>query len=161
MIRPLAIGDAEAHLAGEDAEQARWLSGGKSNLEGTRAWIEQTQRLWDTERSRVTFGVWECTDHSLVGMVEANLGQRFDGVPSYAANISYGLHAGARGKGYMDRALKLLIDFLIQRDVLLMVIRVDPGNTASLRVPERNGFTYIETITSCQSEILTIWYRKI
>jgi len=40
-LRPFELRDAVAHLSGEDAEQIRWVSGGKSTVESVEDWIRK------------------------------------------------------------------------------------------------------------------------
>jgi hypothetical protein len=42
-LRPLTAEDAAEHLAGEDEEMAKWLSGGRSTLENVQA-LQATRR---------------------------------------------------------------------------------------------------------------------
>ena len=138
-IHPLRPEDAGAHLAGEDAETARWLSGGVSDIAGTRRWIERSTHHWRDDGPTFVFGIWQLEPRALVGMIEANTDHRqLDAVPEDGANISYGLHSRVRGRGYMPRALALLEGFLRDLGVGVAVIRVDPENEASLRVPARS-----------------------
>ncbi len=161
-IRPLRLEDAAAHLAGEDAETVRWLSGGVSDVAGTRSWIERSARHWRDGGPTFVFGIWQISPRTLVGIIEANTDHRhLDAVPEDGANISYGLHSRARSRGYMPRALSLLEDFLRGLEVGVAVIRVDPENEASLRVPARSGYVFQETITSSQGDQLAIWHRRL
>lgn len=161
-IRPLRLEDAAAHLAGEDAETVRWLSGGVSDIAGIRSWIERSTRHWRDGGPTFVFGIWQISPRTLVGMIEANTNHRqLDAVPEDGANISYGLHSQARRRGYMPRALALLENFLRDLGVGVAVIRVDPENDASLRVPGRSGFVFQETITSSQGDRLAIWHRRL
>ena len=99
-IRPLCLEDAAAHLAGEDAETVRWLSGGVSDIAGTRSWIERSTRHWRDRGPTFVFGIWESSPRTLVGMIEANTDHRqLDAVAEDGANISYGLHSRARSRG--------------------------------------------------------------
>ena len=161
-IRPLRLEDAAAHVAGEDAETVRWLSGGVSDIARTRSWIERSTRHWRDGGPTFVFGIWQISPRTLVGMIEANTDHRqLDAVPEDGANISYGLHSRARRRGYMPRALAVLENFLGDLGVGVAVIRVDPENDPSLRVPGRSGFTFQETITSSQGDRLAIWHRRL
>jgi len=42
-LRPLHLGDAVDHLAGEDEEMAKWLSGGRSTLAGVQSYITSSE----------------------------------------------------------------------------------------------------------------------
>jgi len=47
-LRPLTAKDAVDHLAGEDEEMARWLSGGRSTLANVEKAILNWQQNWQT-----------------------------------------------------------------------------------------------------------------
>lgn len=44
--RPLREEDATDHLAGEDAELVRWLSGGPGTEETVRSYIARARQMW-------------------------------------------------------------------------------------------------------------------
>jgi [ribosomal protein S5]-alanine N-acetyltransferase len=59
------------------------------------------------------------------------------------AEIAYGLHPAARGKGVCGRAVKLILDWGFQQpDIDVVVWYAYVGNWASWRVAWANGFTY-------------------
>ncbi len=45
-LRPSCAEDAAEHLAGEDDEMAKWLSGGRSTLANVRNYIEKSKESW-------------------------------------------------------------------------------------------------------------------
>ena len=45
-LRPLAEGDAADHLAGEDEEMAKWVSGGRSTPVTVEAFMRNNQENW-------------------------------------------------------------------------------------------------------------------
>jgi len=116
LLRPFRPEDAEAHLAGEDDEQVRWVSGGRGTLAGILAWIEANQRHWRAGGPVFSFAILDADTGTLLGMVEANTDPfRIDGLHEGDANISYGLYPAARGHGYASRAVTLVMDFLQSR----------------------------------------------
>jgi RimJ/RimL family protein N-acetyltransferase len=146
-IRPFILEDAQAHLAGEDEEQVKWLSGGKSTLESVQKWIEENTGSWRRGGGPLyNFAVEDAETRKLIGMVEASTDTSIAGIKEGDANISYALYPDARGKGYVTKAVTLLLDFLKSRGIKRAVIRVDLKNTASANVPARLGFTKIEGI---------------
>lgn len=162
VLRPFRLKDAEAHLAGEDKGQIRWLSGGKGTLESVKAWIRRNQINWQNNGPIFNFAIWDKTTHSLVGMVEANTDyQNIEGVSQGDANISYGLYLTARGKGYASRAVKLVTDFLKTKRIKRSVIRVNPENEASVRVARRLGYEKVKKISTKKHEILDIYVRNL
>src|SRR5690242_761282 len=88
--------DVEAHVAGDDIEQARWLNGGHpSTTESTRAWIERNAEYWRRGGPVFNFAI-RTMQGDLVGMVEANTDSaEIDGLQAGDANISYALYPEA------------------------------------------------------------------
>jgi RimJ/RimL family protein N-acetyltransferase len=159
LLRPFRPEDAEAHLAGEDDEQVRWLSGGRATLSGVRAWIEASQRA---DGSVFTFAIVNAQTRALVGMVEARTDhEAIAGLSEGDANISYGLYPIARGQGYASRAVALVMDFLQSRGLRQAVIRVDPRNTSSARVAQRLGYQHIGQTPAAEDHTLDIYVRPL
>jgi RimJ/RimL family protein N-acetyltransferase len=145
-LRALTRSDAEAHLAGEDEQTVRWLSGGASTLESTTRWIDQLVRNAQTGRGTQGFGV--CLDGRLAGYVDCNPDVR-DGLEPGDVNISYAVHPWARGRGIAVEAVRLICDFLREHQIATRAaIRVDPDNQASVRVAEKSGFSYLYDFVS-------------
>ena len=141
-LRPLALEDAAAHLAGEDGATARFLSGGESTLQTVGDWIARNRESWRTNGPIRSFGVREASADRLVGMVEANLD--LDGVRPGVANITYGIHPGSRGRGFAARAVVLLLEYLrTHTDTAVGMIQVEAENLPSIRIAERAGFRYV------------------
>lgn len=147
-LRPHIASDAEAHLAGEDEEQRRWLwdeeartrSAGMTTAqrrEHVKGWVDATMRELAAGGPRLGFAVVAGTD--LVGYVEAQLKGRHD-LPEHV-NVSYVIFPAFRRRGYAVRAVQLLVEELARiapgRRALLVV---GPANLASLAVAERCGF---------------------
>ena len=86
-LRPLTAEDAVEHLAGEDEEMAKWLSGGRSTLANVEKAILNWQQNWQTGGPRRAFGVFDCATNRLVGFVEVNLARIVE--PGHV-NVSYG-----------------------------------------------------------------------
>ncbi len=65
------------------------------------------------------------------------------------AMIGYTLAPESQGQGYAAEAVKAVVDWLFAaRKVHRVAATMDPGNVASARVLERNGFRYIGTARS-------------
>ena len=162
LLRHFRLEDAENHLAGEDAEQVRWLSGGRGTLPGVLAWIEANQRHWQAGGPVFNFAIVHAHTGTLLGMVEANTDYlRIAGLHEGDANISYGLYPGARGHGYASRAVALVMDFLQSRGIRRAVIRVDPRNTPSVRVARRLGYLWIGEIATVGGHSLDLYVRSL
>lgn len=160
-IRPFELTDAAEHLAGEDDEQIKWLSGGKGTLAGIQDWIARAQRFWSDGGPVFTFAIVDASE-TVVGMVEANTDRAM--IPDLQAgdaNISYGLYPFARRQGYATRAVHLAMGFIASRGIQRAVIRVHPDNARSLLVPQRCGFTQERTIVTDSGEPFVVFVKKL
>jgi hypothetical protein len=95
-LRPLTAEDAVEHLAGEDEEMAKWLSGGRSTLANVEKAILNWQQNWQTGDPRRAFGLFDCATNQLVGFVEVNLARIEPG----QVNVSYGVSANGGAKAW-------------------------------------------------------------
>jgi len=60
---------------------------------------------------------------------------------STSQQISYGLLASERGKGYCSEAVKIIVDYLfLSKNIIRVQAHVDARNMASQRVLEKTGF---------------------
>ncbi len=144
ILRPMTLDDAATHLAGEDELTVRFLSGGRSSLETVCAQIERNRRSWEVGGPIRCFGIREAATGELIGIVEANVAA--PGYRSGVANISYGLYPHARGRGFVTRAVRLMVRHLTENSIAAVaVIQVDPENQDSARVPPRLGFRLLGT----------------
>ena len=132
------LADAEAHLAGEDAEMLlRFEAPHAATLDQTRAAIGR----WIAARSAggpmFAYAVRNAAGE-LVGGCELRLA-----APD-SADVSYWVFPAFRGQGYARRALTLLCQAAAELDdVCWAEAHIDADNLASRRVAERAGF--IET----------------
>ena len=140
-LRPHTPEDAADHLAGEDDDMAKWLSGGRSTPAGVKAFIRNAQESWRTGGPRRPFGVFDCASRRLIGFVEVNLA-RLAGPGQ--VNVSYGVFQNWRGQGIALRAINLMEQYLQSAtEAKQMVLRIMPENAASIRVAEKSGFTLL------------------
>ncbi len=138
-LRPLRPEDAADHLAGEDTEMAKWLSGGRSTLANVEAYTQQNLANWRIGAPRRAFGVFDCATGQLIGNIEVNLARTLE--PDQV-NVSYGIHEQWRGRGLVQRALDLMNEYLrASTSVRQIVLRIAPTNVASIRAAEKGGFT--------------------
>jgi RimJ/RimL family protein N-acetyltransferase len=138
-LRCLAPDDADAHLAGEDKDLIRWLSGGTGSLGRLLPWIRENREQWSAGGPRRNFGVFDLASAVLVGNAEAHLAM--PGLEPDAVNISYGVFPRWRGRGIAQRAVTLICRWLVtQPHRTTAVIRVAPDNMHSLRIPEALSF---------------------
>src|SRR4051794_32140678 len=80
--------DAADHLAGEDEEMVKWVSGGRSTLATVEAFFQNNQESGRSGGPRRAFGVFDCASNRLVGFIEVNL-ERL--VNPGEVNVSYGI----------------------------------------------------------------------
>lgn len=157
-LRPLTAADAEAHVAGTDAEIVRWLSGKTHSVETTREWIDKVA----SDPNVLNFGVF--VDNELAGNVEAKL--HHPDLDEHEANIAYSVFPKFRGQGIAVFAVEQLCDRLVSlTDATMAVIRTEPDNTASIRVAEQAGFTFLEsrpsTAINGETRLMNIYVRKL
>jgi RimJ/RimL family protein N-acetyltransferase len=136
----LTAEDAADHLAGEDEEMAKWLSGGRSTLANVEKAILKWQRNWQTGGPCRAFGVFDCATNRLVGFVEVNLALIAE--PGQV-NVSYGVHRQWRRQGLAVRTINLMDQYLrTATEASRIVLRIAPANVASLKLAEKAGFTF-------------------
>jgi len=139
-LRPLTPDDAADHLAGEDDEMAKWVSGGRSTLATVEAFIRRNQESWRSGGPRRAFGIFDCVTNRLLGFIEVNLARL---VEPGQVNVSYGVFREWRRQGVALRAINLMDEYLrTATDTRQMVLRISPENTASLKLAEKAGFTF-------------------
>ncbi|MEV0839526.1 GNAT family N-acetyltransferase [Actinocatenispora sera] len=141
-LRPLRHEDAAAQCAGEDEQTVRWLTGGYGTLAGTRAHFDRLAANAEAGRGKRGFGVW--WDDRLAGYVDCDPDNRDGLQPGEApVNLSYCVHPWARGHGVAVAAVGLICSYITDNAIgETAAIRVEPANTASVRVAERCGFRH-------------------
>lgn len=145
-LRALRREDAEAHRAGEDELTVRWLTGGYGTEAGTRDYFDWLAANAAAGLGKRGFGVW--LDGCLAGYVDCDpdLG---DGLGPGDVNISYCVHPWARGRGVAVGAVQAMCGFIRRNGIgSRAVIRVEPENTASVRVAEKAGFRHVRDFPS-------------
>lgn len=139
-LRPQTAEDAADHLAGEDEDMARWVSGGRSTPATVETFIRNNQESWRTDGPRRSFGVFDCASNRLIGFIEVNLARL---VGPGEVNVSYGIFPQWRRKGLALRAINLMDQYLrTATEARQIVLRIFPANTASLKLAEKAGFTF-------------------
>ncbi|MEK9175313.1 MAG: GNAT family N-acetyltransferase [Patescibacteria group bacterium] len=162
VLKPFTIDDAEEHLHGDDIEQEKWLSGGKSTIDTVTSWIKRNKNLWESAGQIFNFSIRTAQNNKIVGMIEANIDSKsVTGIKEGDANISYGIYPEARGRGYVVRAINLIQEFLKEKRINRLVIRIDPENLNSLRIPNRCGFKKIGNVITEQEEKLLIFTKNL
>ncbi len=144
-LRPLVAADAPAHCRGEDGLTVRWLTGGYGDLAGTVAYFERLARNAAAGTGKRGFGVWR--SGRLCGYVDFD--PDVEALEPGEVNLAYAVHPWARGQGVAVEAVRLVCEVLRRQRVgRRAAIRVEPENTASVRVAEKAGFTHARTIVS-------------
>jgi RimJ/RimL family protein N-acetyltransferase len=145
-LAALTTDDAAAQCAGEDEATVRWLTGGYGTVEGTQDYFRMLADNAQAGRGKRGFGVW--LDGRLAGYVDCDP-DLTDGLEDGDVNISFGVHPWARGRGVAGEAVRLMCDFLReQRLGTRAALRIEPENSASIRVAEKGGFTFIRQFVS-------------
>lgn len=153
-LRPLVPADAEAHCAGEDELTVRWLTGDYGTVEQTIEHFDQLTANAAAGVGKRGFGVW--VGGRLGGYVDfdPDLDVDFDpdlddGIEADDVNISYCVHPWARGRGVAAESVGLVCAVLRSDGIgARAAIRADPENTASHRVAEKAGFSYVRDFVS-------------
>jgi RimJ/RimL family protein N-acetyltransferase len=151
-IRRQRIEDLDADLEAKDDEQINWL------------WLPGQRELWDAmtpseqrahaartlAASRDAFGTgpkWcfsvDASDAAYVAYVDCDLANEH--VPEGEANISYASHPAHRGRGYVTRAVRLIMRFIVEHTAARRAhLIVDADNVASIRVARAVGGQEVE-----------------
>lgn len=145
-VEPLRVEDAEAMVAAEDEETIRWLTGGRSTIEGTREYV---RRLAENARAGSTKRAFTIrVDDECVGSIDHDADPQ-DGIGPGDVNIAYTLAPWMRGLGITARAVELLCAQLgAQEAGERAVIRCETDNVASVRVAEKAGFSVSHEVPS-------------
>lgn len=144
-LTPLVVEDAEAYVDGEDEEIVRWLSGGRSTVDRTRAFIRELDARSARGAAKRAFTIR--LDGRVAGSIDHDA-EVTDGLDPGDVNLAYGVHPWARGRGVAVRAVELICARLREQGAVAAVIRADLDNVASLRVAERAGFRPVREIVS-------------
>jgi RimJ/RimL family protein N-acetyltransferase len=146
-IRRLELADVDADLAAKDEQQMRWLwppehvaawasmSGPERRAHAER--VLQTQHDDFGAGPKWTFAV-DAGGDRCVACVDCNLAR--PGLPAGEANIAYWSHPAQRGRGYVTRALRLLLRFLADHTLAERAhLLIHPENAPSLKVARALG----------------------
>ena len=159
VLRPLTVADAHEHLAGEDAEQVRWLSGQPATLDSVRAWIVASDQSWQSGGDRRNFGAFDVPTGHLVGNIEAQFAHQE--LADDEVNIAYATFSKWRGRGIASRAVRILTDWVMTFDAVQgAVIRIHPDNEASIRVARATGFADLGLIVERDGTPLRRFERR-
>ncbi|HKZ33676.1 MAG TPA: GNAT family N-acetyltransferase [Candidatus Nanoarchaeia archaeon] len=159
-LKPFKLKDAALHLAGEDEEQKKWLSGGKSTIKSVGNWIKKNSGYWKRNGPVYNLAIW--VGSNLIGMVEANTDEnKIEGMKKGQANISYGIYHKYRGRGYAAKAVSLFLKILKLKGITHALIRVNPKNTNSLRIPIKCNFRETGEIKTKDGNYLRLFIKDL
>ncbi|MGV9379776.1 GNAT family N-acetyltransferase [Nonomuraea sp. NPDC003707] len=135
---PLAVEDAgDFHRMLADPTVAAYHFGPMGTLEEHERRCRYTGYWW-VSGQRIELAVRDAASGAFAGHI-----QLAHVVPSLGqAMVGYSLVPGFRGKGFMTRAVRLLVDWAFANTALHRIVAgTDPGNAASHAVLERAGFS--------------------
>jgi ribosomal-protein-serine acetyltransferase len=139
LLRPLTVSDAAALFRLIDADRARlgrwlpWVEETRSERDSVRFIADAT----DERRRRRSLVLGILVGGSLHGTVGLHYVEWFD----RSAEVGYWITSGAEGRGYVTRAVRLLLAFAFGPAGLhRVVLRCAVGNDRSRAVAERLGF---------------------
>ena len=145
-LRPWELADAEWYVGARDDLVFRFTTERRElDVAEVRAAIERTR----DDADLATFAICE-RDGPIVG----SLALVFDGG---AAEISYFLAEGGRGRGLATEAVALAIAWAAERGVDRVGASVAAGNVGSAAVLERAGFTRAGSAEHAQLGPSTTW----
>ena len=132
------IADVDAHLSGEDEEQARrfgWYPA-RSTEDGVRAAIERWQEQWAVDGETRAFALRERSTGELVGGCEIRIG---DGA---RAEMSYWVFPQFRGRGFAGSGVRLVCEWAFEQlSIARMELYIEPDNLGSRGVARSVGFS--------------------
>ena len=151
-IRRLRASDIDADLAAKDEEQIRWLwePGQRETWDAMTLEEQRSHALRTLQQTHDAFGPgpkWcfgvDTAAVAYVAYVDCDLANPH--VPLGDANISYSAHPASRGLGYVSRAVRLILRFLLDLTAAPRAhILVDAENIASLRVARSVGASVVD-----------------
>jgi RimJ/RimL family protein N-acetyltransferase len=141
-IRCQEAADLDADLAAKDEAQIRWMwrPGERERWEAMTAAEKREHSRLGLAKNRDSFGrgpKWtfavDAGASCCVAYVDCDLAN--PRVPAGEANVSYSCHPEHRGKGYVSRAVRLILHFLVEHTgVRRAHLCIERENVASLRV---------------------------
>jgi RimJ/RimL family protein N-acetyltransferase len=139
MLRPLALNDAPAWLAGEDEEQRRWFEAPRpSQLSDVEQFIADCQESWRTMGNHRHWGIWSLDPDVLVGGVDLRA------LGNDEVNLSYLVFPGQRRRGFALRAAQLVLEYAsTSMSAQTVIIKMLSGNEKSRNLALALGALYV------------------
>ncbi|MEV0174539.1 GNAT family N-acetyltransferase [Streptomyces sp. NPDC050803] len=158
-LTPLRPDDTDAHLAGEDEQLVRWLSGGPGTRAGVEAYMRHCQEQWETGGPLRAFGIRVGAEQELAGTIDLRFVAK--GLAPGQVNVAYGLYPSWRGQGLATRAVLLACRYAAGEGAEQAVIKVEPENSASAAVAHRAGFTPAEGVHDESGTWMERYFRDL
>ncbi|MFC3962897.1 GNAT family N-acetyltransferase [Nocardia jiangsuensis] len=155
-LRPIAVADVPAHLAGADSALVRlWPDLGAEESAAER--FADSAAAWETDGPARLFAVTEFPAAELIGLLDIRLARPY--LDKGQASIEYGVYPERRGRGLATRAVILGCRYLAALGTVEeAVIRVDPEHTSSVAVARRARFRYSHSATDGDDRV--DWYLQ-
>lgn len=138
LLREVTIADStELFFLRSDATVLKYLDKEpEKSIEETIAFIKRAKQ--DLENiDGILWGIVSKENNSIIGTISYWRMQK----EHYRAEIGYALHPAQQGKGLMDEAMKAVLLYGFETMQLHSVeANVNPANTASINLLEKNGF---------------------
>ena len=130
------LSDVEAHLAGDDVENQKWLNDSRaSSIETVTRAICDWRHDWQTDAPRRAWAIRDPASRTLLGGCELRM--QDDAV----GELSYWIFPQHRGQGYAARAVQLVVSHAFsQLGIERAEIHYEVDNAASRGVALRAGF---------------------
>jgi RimJ/RimL family protein N-acetyltransferase len=136
------LSDAQAHWDGEDAEMIRRFEvPRRATLDEMRCTIQRWMDARTAGTPNFCYAI-RMPDGLLVGGCEV----RWLAVPPNALNISYWCYPQFRKRGFVGRAITLMLGAVLATRAKQIEAHVDACNVASRKVVERAGFVEQGTV---------------
>lgn len=158
-LTPLRPDEARTHLAGEDEQLVRWLTGGPGTLEGVETYIAHCCEQWETGGALRAFGIRFGAEGVLAGTVDLRF--EGEGLEAGQVNVAYGVYPLWRGRGLAARAVDLVCLYAAGQRATCAVIKVEPENPASGRVARKAGFTFVGQIREQDGTVYDRYERPL
>lgn len=155
-LRPIAVTDVAAHLAGADAAMTRlWPELAAEETAAER--FADAAAAWEEDGPVRLFAVTELPEAAVIGLLDIRLSRPY--LARGQASIEYGVYPERRGKGLATRAVILGCRYLAALGAVEeAVIRVDPEHTSSVAVARRARFRYSHSATDGDDRV--DWYLQ-
>ncbi|MCP2315723.1 Protein N-acetyltransferase, RimJ/RimL family [Nocardia amikacinitolerans] len=143
-LRPIAVADAEAHLAAAGPGRARGPGGALGSLEDVRAHFEKCVASWASGGPERLFAITADHGASLVGTLDIQTSRFY--LAAGQADLVFEIYPAYRGQGLATKAVILGCRYLAASGLAdEVVLRIDPASSAAVGVARRARFHYLRS----------------